>query len=91
MDFVAEDQVTPTIILNSQVVNRIKSLPFVEEVVPSYQGQLQLNAQGNILNSQVLAMDPQKIYLINPSLQLVPGSAIQPNNPSSMLVGDSIS
>ena len=35
-------------------------------------------------------MDPQKIYLINPSLQLVPGSAIQPNNPSSMLVGDSI-
>ena len=81
---------TPTIILNSQVVNRIKSLPFVEEVIPSYQGQLELNAQGNILNSQVLAMDPQKIYLINPSLQLVPGSAIQPNNPSSMLVGDSI-
>ena len=81
---------TPTIILNSQVVNRIKSLPFVEQVVPSYQGQLQINAQGNILNSQVLSMDPQKIYLINPSLQLVPGSVIQSNNPSSMLVGDSI-
>jgi putative ABC transport system permease protein len=81
---------TPTIILNSQVVNRIKSLPFVEQVVPSYQGQLQLNAQGNILNAQVLSMDPQKIYLINPSLQLVPGSVIQSNNPSSMLVGDSI-
>ena len=81
---------TPTIILNSQVVNRIKSLPFVEQVVPSFQGQLQINAQGNILNSQVLSMDPQKIYLINPSLQLVPGSVIQSNNPSSMLVGDSI-
>src|SRR6476661_3478772 len=80
----------PTIVINSGVVDRIKSLPFVQQVVPSYQGQLQLNAQGNILNSPVLAMDPQKIYLINPSLQLVPGSAIQPNNPSSMLVGDSI-
>ncbi|HEY7078632.1 MAG TPA: ABC transporter permease [Nitrososphaeraceae archaeon] len=35
----------PTIVLNNEVVNRIKSLPFVQEVVPSYQGQLQLNAQ----------------------------------------------
>ena|SRR6478672_317070 len=80
----------PTIVINSGVVDRIKSLPFVQQVVPSYQGQLQLNAQGNILNSPVLAMDPQKIYLINPSLQLVDGSSIRPNDPSAMLVGDSI-
>lgn len=35
-------------------------------------------------------MDPQKVYLINPSLELVSESAIQPNNPSSMRVVDSI-
>ncbi|MGA7897254.1 MAG: FtsX-like permease family protein [Nitrososphaeraceae archaeon] len=81
---------TPTIVLNSEVVNRLKSLPFVQDVVPSYQGQLQLNAQGNILNAQVLAMDPQKVYLIDPSLQLVDGSSIQSNNPSAMLVGDTV-
>jgi putative ABC transport system permease protein len=69
--FRAGSSSTPTIVLNSQVVNRLKSLPFVQDVVPSYQGQLELNAQGNILNAQVLAMDPQKIYLIDPSLQLV--------------------
>jgi len=58
----------PTIVLSNEVVNRIKSLPFVQEVVPSYQGQLQLNAQGNVLNAQIIAMDPQKIYLVTPSL-----------------------
>src|SRR5437773_6074840 len=43
----------PTIVFNSEVVNRIKSLPFVQDVVPAYQGQLQLDAQGSIINSQV--------------------------------------
>ncbi len=88
--FRAGSSSTPTIVLNSEVVNRLKSLPFVQDVVPSYQGQLQLNAQGNILNAQVLAMDPQKVYLIDPSLQLVDGSSIQSNNPSAMLVGDTV-
>jgi len=80
----------PTIIFNAEVVNRLKSLPFVQDVVPSYQGQLQLNSQGSILNSQVMGMDASKVYLVNPSLQLVDGSSIQPNNPSAILVGDSI-
>jgi putative ABC transport system permease protein len=80
----------PTIIFNSEVVNRIKSLPYVQDVIPTYQGQLELNAQGNILSTQVIAMDPSKVYLISPSLQLVDGSSIQPNNPSGMIVEDSI-
>jgi len=81
---------TPTIVINTQVVHRLKSLPFVQDAVPSYQGQLQLNAQGNIVNFQIIAMDPQKVKLINLSLRLVDGSAIQSNNPSSMLVGDNV-
>ena len=80
----------PTIIFNSEVVNRIKSLPYVQQVIPEYQGQLQLNAMGNIQNIQVLGMDPTKLTLISPSLQLVPGSTLQANNPTGMLVGDSV-
>ncbi len=37
---------TPTIVINTQVVNRLKSLPFVQEAVPAYHGSLKLNAQG---------------------------------------------
>jgi putative ABC transport system permease protein len=80
----------PTIIFNTEVVNRIKSLPYVQQVIPEYQGQLQLNAMGNIENAQVMGMDPTKVALISPSMQLVPGSSIQANNPTGMLVGDSI-
>ena len=36
----------PTIIFNSEVVNRIKSLPYVQQVIPVYSGSLQLNAHG---------------------------------------------
>jgi putative ABC transport system permease protein len=80
----------PTIIFNSEVVNRIKSLPYVQDVIPTYQAQLELNAQGNIISTPVIATDPSKLNVISPSLQLVPGSSIQPNNPSGMVVGDSI-
>ena len=80
----------PTIVFNTEVVNRIKSLPYVQQVIPEYQGQLQLNAMGNIENAQVMGMDPTKVALISPSMQLVPGSSIQANNPTGMLVGDTI-
>ena len=80
----------PTIVFNTEVVNRIKSLPYVQQVIPEYQGQLQLNAMGNIENAQVMGMDSTKVALISPSMQLVPGSSIQANNPTGMLVGDTI-
>jgi putative ABC transport system permease protein len=80
----------PTIIINSQVVNRIKSLPFVQETVPAYRGQLALNAQGNTQNVPVVAMDPSKISLILPNLQLVPGSAIKTTDPTAMVVGNTV-
>jgi putative ABC transport system permease protein len=79
-----------TLVFNSQVVDRIESLPYVQDVIPSYLGQFQLNAQGNMLTTPVLAMDTSKLRLISPSLELVPGSSIQKNNPSGMIVGDTI-
>ena len=86
----ADTSQTPTIVINSIVVDRIKSLAFVSDVVPAYQGQVTLDAAGNVVTSSVIATDPQKIYLINPSLELIPGSSIQSNNPSSIIFGDSV-
>ncbi|MGA8084766.1 MAG: ABC transporter permease [Candidatus Nitrosopolaris sp.] len=80
----------PTIIFNSQVISRIKSLPFVQDVIPEYKGTLQLNAQGNIQSASVTAMNPIKIYEKNPSMLLVPGSAIKPGDPTAMLVGNTV-
>ncbi len=33
----------------------------MQEVIPEYQRQLQLNAMGNIENAQVMGMDPTKL------------------------------
>jgi putative ABC transport system permease protein len=80
----------PTIVINSQIVNRIKSLPFVQEIVPEYRGTIQLNAQGNIQSASVTAMDPSKLYMIDPNLQLVPGSIIKSSDPTAMVVGNTV-
>jgi putative ABC transport system permease protein len=80
----------PTIIINSQVVKRINALPYVQETVPEYRGQLQLNAQGSTQNVPVIAMDPSRIPLILPTLQLVQGSAIKPTDPTAMVVGNTL-
>jgi putative ABC transport system permease protein len=80
----------PTIIINSEIVNRIKSLPFVQEIVPEYRGTIQLNAQGNIQSASVTAMDPSKLYMIDPNLQLVPGSIIKSSDPTAMVVGNTV-
>jgi putative ABC transport system permease protein len=78
------------LIINSQVVNRIKSLPFVQETLPVYRGQLSLNAHGNTQNVPVVAMDPSKISLILPNVQLVPGSEIKPTDSTAMVVGNTV-
>ena len=68
------DSSTPSIIINSIVVDRIKSLPFVSDVIPAYQGQATLDASGNIITSSVMGTDPQKfIYSISPSVEAVSG------------------
>src|SRR5215467_6052722 len=80
----------PTITFNSQVLARIRSLPFVQDVIPVYKGTLQLNAQGNTQTVSVVAMNPMKIYEKHPNMQLVPGSAIKPGDPAAMLVGSTV-
>src|SRR5437867_170488 len=84
------DTSAASIVINSVVESKIKSLPYVEDVIPEYTGSVQLFSQGNTVRSSVLAMDPQKLTVIVPNVQFVDGSSTRPNDRSAMLVGDSI-
>ena len=80
----------PRLPFNGEVVNTIKLLPYVKDVVPGYTAQVQLNVEGNIENANVYATDATVAWQVAPTLTLVPGSSIQDNNPSTMLVGYNI-
>jgi len=81
---------TAKITLNSAVVNRLKSIPFVEEVIPSYQSQVDVESAGETKSYSVLAMDPTRLRVIAPTLGFVEGSSISQNNPSSILVAEDV-
>jgi putative ABC transport system permease protein len=83
-------QPSPKITLNQAVLSRIKLLPFVTEVIPSYQGDVTIESQGKSENTAVLSIDPQKLLVISPTLELTEGSVVRPNNPSSILVAEDI-
>jgi putative ABC transport system permease protein len=76
-----------SITLNSVVASKINSLPYVKEVVPIYSGSVQLLSVGNTLSASVLSMNPEKLYIMLPQLELVEGSVIKPYDQSAMLVG----
>ena len=84
------DSSTPTITLNQAVVGKIKSLPYVEDVIAQYRGSVNLASQGNTVRVSVLAMDPQKLAMTTPSITFVAGSTVRENDPSAMLVGYSV-
>jgi putative ABC transport system permease protein len=77
---------------NGEVVNTIKLLPYVKDVIPGYTAQVQLNVEGNIENANVFVTDADATvaWQVAPTLTLVPGSSVQDNNPSAMLVGYNI-
>ena len=79
-----------SIIINTVIVDRIKSLPYVQDVVPEYTGSIQLHAQGNTIRSSVLSIDPSKLTVIVPNIEYVDGTLVKQNDRSAMLVGDSV-
>src|SRR5919197_1405153 len=81
---------TPKITLNTAVETRLRSLPFVSDVIPSYQGQIQLESSGKSLSKSVFSIDPSKLYTIAPTLEFEEGSAIRPNDPSAIYIADQI-
>lgn len=80
----------PKITLNEAVVGKIRSLPFVDEVIPSYQAQITLESGGKKLDTTVFSIDPQKLYVIAPTIELVEGSTIRQNDPSAILLSDEV-
>ncbi len=78
------------ITLNEAVVSRLRSLPFVDEVIPSYQAQITLESRGKSQDTTVFSIDPQKLYVIAPTVELVEGSSIRQNDPSAIVLSDSV-
>ena len=78
------------ITLNTAVVNRINSLPFIDEVIPSYQSQITIESQGKSKTHSVLSLDPTKLLVIAPTLEFEEGSAIRQNDPSAIIVAKDI-
>src|SRR5919201_3617977 len=74
------------ITLNAAVVNRIHSLPFVEDVIPAYRSSVAVQSQSETRTVGLLSIDPTKLLVIAPTLEFTDGSIIRQNNPSSMIV-----
>ncbi|MGI0047203.1 MAG: ABC transporter permease [Nitrosotalea sp.] len=79
-----------SIIINNAVVQKIRTLPNIEAVIPEYSGSVQLDSQGQTQHISVTAMDPTQLTVILPNLQYVDGSTVSPNDRSAALVGDTI-
>ena len=80
----------PKITLNESVVSRIRSLPFVSEVIPSYQAGITLEAGGKKHDTTVFSIDPLKLYVIAPTTELFEGSSIRQNDPSAILLAERV-
>ena len=78
------------IVLNSAVINRIKSLPFVDDVIPTYQSQIDLHSRGDTRTIPVFSVDPDKLKVISPTLEYEDGSTIRPNDPSAIIVAHDV-
>jgi putative ABC transport system permease protein len=76
--------------LNAAIVNRIRSLPFVQDVIPAYRSSIILQSQGKTKTDAVLSIDPTKLLVIAPTLEFADGSTIRPNDPSAMLIAQDV-
>jgi putative ABC transport system permease protein len=79
------------ITLNSAVEARIRSLPFVDQVVPSYQGDITIQSGSESKSFSLLSIDPTKLLLVAPTLTLTEGSTFPSSaDPTAILVAEDI-
>jgi putative ABC transport system permease protein len=76
----------PKIVLNSAVMNRINSLPSVNEVFPSFQSEVTLISQGESRTTNAFSIDPTKLLLVTPTLEFEEGSLIKPSDPNAIII-----
>ena len=79
-----------SLIINDVIIQKIKSLPNISDVIPEYSGSVQMNSQGNTQRASIVALDPSKLTVELPNLEYVDGSTVNPSDRSSALVGDTI-
>ncbi len=79
-----------SLIINDVIIQKLKSLPNVSDVIPEYTGSVQMNSEGNTQRASITAIDPSKLTVELPNLSYVDGSTINPGDRSSALVGDTI-
>ena len=79
------------ITLNAAVESRIRSLPFVSQVIPSYQGDISIQSGSESKSFSVLSMDPSQLFVISPTLELMEGSTLpSASDPTAILVAEDI-
>jgi putative ABC transport system permease protein len=79
------------ITLNAAVESRLRSLPYVEQVIPSYQSDISVESGAESKSFSLLSMDPTKLLVIAPSLDLSEGSTLpSPADPTAILVAEDI-
>jgi putative ABC transport system permease protein len=79
------------ITLNSAVEARIRSLPFVDQVVPSYQSDITVQSGSESKSFSLLSIDPTKLLIVAPTLSLTEGSAFPSStDPTAILVAEDI-
>ncbi len=79
-----------SLIINNVIVDRIKLLPFVTDVIPKYSGSVEMDTEGNTQHVTVVGMDLTKLQVKVPNLQFVDGSSVNPADRAAVIVGDTI-
>jgi putative ABC transport system permease protein len=79
------------ITLNAAVESRLRSITYVDQVIPSYQSDISVESGAESKSFSLLSMDPTKLLVIAPSLDLTEGSTLpSPADPTAILVAEDI-
>jgi putative ABC transport system permease protein len=76
--------------LNAAIENRLGSLPFVKETIPSYQTSVSLESQGKTKDYSVFSINPEKLTVLAPTLEYVDGSVVRQNDPSAIIISSDV-
>jgi putative ABC transport system permease protein len=77
-----------TVNFNAAVVTKLKTLPLVNDVMPTYQGRVTLESQGKQRSVSIFAISPEKLTTIAPTIQYKDGAELNQNDPTGMVVAD---
>ena len=78
------------IIFNSAVVDKLRSLPLVSDVIGIYQGGVTVESQGSSYSARVYAIDSTQLLEVAPTAAMAQGTLPTVNDPTAIYVGDSV-